>query len=93
MQSVKESLKKTQDGDIETLIYRILLQYWTTPHTTTVVSLGELLMKRKLITRLSRVRPDQQLRMYDKQEEAKERHDQHAKQGFCERGPCLCAHF
>ena len=35
VQSVKESLKKTLDGDIETHIFQILLQYGTTPHTTT----------------------------------------------------------
>ena len=78
--SVKESLQKTQAEDIEMHICRILLQYQTTPHTTTRVSTNELLMKRKLTTRLSRIHPDLLQCVYDKQVVAKERHDQHAKQ-------------
>ena len=60
VQSVKESLKKTQDGDTEMCICRILLQYRITPLITTGVSPAELLMKRKLAVRLSRVQPDLQ---------------------------------
>ena len=55
------------------------MQYETTPHTTTSVSPAELLMKRKLTTKLSRVHPDLQQQMYDKQIVAKERHHQHVK--------------
>ena len=80
-------LKKTQDGDVETRIYRILLQYRTTPHKTREVSPAELLMKRKLTTRFSRVHPDLQQRLYDKQVVTKERQDQHEKQSeFVEGG-------
>lgn len=52
------------------------MQYHTTPHTTTGVSTAKLLNKRKLTSRLSRIHPNLQVCMYEKQENVKERHYQ-----------------
>ena len=51
VQTFKEAMRKITNGDIETRVYRMLLHYRTTPHTTTGLSPAEILMNRKLATR------------------------------------------
>ncbi|CAB4030743.1 Transposon Tf2-9 poly, partial [Paramuricea clavata] len=60
---VKEALAKqviqgTQGVSMKHRLANFLLRYRTTPHSTTGVSPGELMMKRRLRTRLSLVKPD-----------------------------------
>ena len=65
------------EGDLETRIAHFLLDYRITPHSTTGVSPAELLIGRKLRTRLDRIIPDVAGRAIMKQTIQKERHDQH----------------
>ena len=62
-------------GTLEDRISRFLFPYRTTPHTTTGVSLAELLMGRKLKTRLDLVRPGLEERVIDRQTRQKKGHD------------------
>ena len=56
-----------------------LLKYRATPHTTTGVSPAELLMKRKLRTKLNLIVPNTASLVRQKQEHQKQTHDHHAK--------------
>uniref|UniRef100_A0A6B0V699 Putative tick transposon n=1 Tax=Ixodes ricinus TaxID=34613 RepID=A0A6B0V699_IXORI len=58
VQTVKEKLKKTQPGDFECRIARVLFAYRTTPHSLTGRSPAELLMGRRLKTALNLLQPD-----------------------------------
>ena len=66
VQSFKNALKKmdsTPSGDSITRLNRFLFAYRTTPKTTTEMSPAELLMNRKVTTRLSLIKPSIQKRM------------------------------
>ncbi|CAB3983487.1 Transposon Ty3-I Gag-Pol poly, partial [Paramuricea clavata] len=73
---VKEALAKqviqgTQGVSMKHRLANFLLRYRTTPHSTTGVSPGELMMKRRLRTRLSLVKPDLAQVVEGKQEQQK----------------------
>ena len=76
----KEGYEKMEEGSIQTKLSRFLLSYRTTPHSTTGVPPAELLMKRKLHTRLNRLIPSIANRVQDKQSQQKTAHDYHAKE-------------
>ena len=46
VQSFKDSLKKIKEENIKTLVFKILLQFHTTAHSTKGLSPAELLMKK-----------------------------------------------
>jgi transposase InsO family protein len=76
MSVVKEALAKqviqgTQGVSMKHRLANFLLRYRTTPHSTTGVSPGELMMKRRLRTRLSLVKPDLAQVVEGKQEQQK----------------------
>ena len=52
VQILKNSLKKSEPGDIDKQLARLLFHYRTTPHATTDISPAELLMGRPLRTHL-----------------------------------------
>lgn len=56
VQTVKEGLRKQQGSDIHCRLAKFLLSYRTTPQSTTGVTPAELLMKRRLRTRLDLLR-------------------------------------
>ena len=58
VQTFKRMLKTAEGDQVEEKLARILFQYRTTPHTVSGQSPAELLMKRKLRTRLDVMRPD-----------------------------------
>ena len=79
IQTLKESLKKSKTGSLETRISRFLFKYRTTPHTTTGISTAELLMGRQLRSHLSLLHPD--FTIHDrvlKQQSQKDHHDSRA---------------
>ena len=80
VQSLKENLKKSKAGSLETMISRFLFKYQTTPHTTTGISPAELLMGRQLCSHLSLLHPDFSLqnRVTNKQQNQKCHHDAYA---------------
>ena len=80
VQTLKENLKKSKAGSLETRISRFLFKYRMTPHTTTGISPAELLMGRQLRSHLSLLHPDFSLqnRVTNKQQNQKSHHDAHA---------------
>lgn len=71
VQSFKSAMKKMSSSpsvdSIQTRVNRFLFAYRTTPQTTTEMSPAELLMNRKLTTKLSLIKPNLQRRLSAKQ--------------------------
>ena len=80
VQTLKEGLKKSANGDLETRLARFLFKYRTTPHSTTGVSPAELLMGRKLRSHLDLVQPDLSSRVLKRQAGQKAGHDKRVKE-------------
>ena len=80
IQTLKESLKKSKTGSLETSISRFLFKNRITPHTTSGISPAELLMGRQLRSHLSLLHPDLTIqdRVSNKQQRQKDYHDLHA---------------
>ena len=80
IQTLKESLKKSKTGSVETRISRFLFKYRTTPHTTPGIAPAELLMGRKLCSHLSLLHPDFTIqdRVLNKHQSQKDHHDSRA---------------
>ena len=51
-------MRKQSSGSVQTELAKILLDYRTTPHTTTGVAPAQLLMGRRLTTSIDRLFPD-----------------------------------
>ena len=79
VRAFKEGVEKMEEGTMQDKLSRFLLKYRTTPHTTTGVSPEELLMKRKLRTKLNLIVPNTASLVRQKQEHQKQTHDHHAK--------------
>jgi len=79
VQTLKEGLKKLNDGCLATKLFRFLLQYGITSHTTTGQSPAQLLMGRSLHSHLDQLLPDLQSHMQEKQQPQKDRYDHHTK--------------
>ena len=67
VQTLKRGLKSTKGDSLEERLAVFLFTYRITPHTTTGVSPAELLMKRRLRSRLDRLFPDLHQRVEKKQ--------------------------
>ena len=70
-QILKNSLKKSEPGDIDKQLARLLFHYRTTPHATTGISPAELLMGRPLCTHLDLLRPNIATRVHMSQDSQK----------------------
>ena len=79
VQIFKQGMKKVSNGTIWDRIARFLFQYRITPHTTTGLPPCEMLMGRKLRSRLDLLRPDIQARVISKQAKQKSNRDKHCK--------------
>ena len=79
VRAFKEGVEKMEEGTMQDKLSRFLLKYRTTPHTTTGVPPAELLMKRKLKTKLDLIVPNTASLMRQKQERQKQTHDHNAK--------------
>ena len=73
----QSGLIRMGNGNIEHNLLRFLLVYRRTPHSTTGVSPSELLMNRKLKSRLDLIRPDINTTVTNKQHDQKNHHDLH----------------
>ena len=81
VQTLKNALKKEPGGiSLETQISRFLFSYCITPHSTTGVAPSELLMGRRLRSRLDLLHPDIAERVRKRQLVQKDSHDQHCQQ-------------
>ena len=79
VQIVKRGLKKVTSGNMSARIAQVLFTYRITPHTTTGVSPAELLLGRRLRTKLDLIRPNTAKRVEERQEAQKAKHDSKAK--------------
>ena len=83
VQSVKNGIKKARvlndNESLESRLYRFLLQYNKIPQSTTGMAPCELLMKRKLRSRIDLVKPDVSTKVERNQSKMKDRHDKKAK--------------
>ena len=75
VQTVKQGLKQMEGDFVEEKLSRFLHKYRITPHSTTGISPAELLMGRRLCSRLDLLYPDVTDRVEGKQWEQKRIHD------------------
>ena len=78
VQIFKTGMKKMREGTLQERMARVLFTYRTTPHTTTGVTAAELLMGRRLRTRLDHLKPDLSRRVELNQSRQKHSHNAHA---------------
>ena len=71
-------MKKVTSGTIGNRVARLLFHYRITPHTTTGLSPSEMLLGRKLRSRLDFLKPDIQQKVIQKQAKQKSDHDKHS---------------
>lgn len=81
VQVFKHGVRKQSSGSIHDKIARVLFQYHTTPHRTTGITPAELLLGRKLRSRLDLLKPNIEQKVAAKQQQQKNFHDTHC----CER--------
>ena len=81
VQTIKNGLKKAklETAKLETGLYRFLLTYNKIPQSTTGIAPCELLMKRKLRSRIDLIKPDISVKVEDSQSKMKERYDTKSK--------------
>ena len=75
MQTVKQGLRQMQGGSIQENLSKLLFKYRITPHSTTGIPPSELLMGRRLRSRLDLLFPDVSSNVEDKQFKQKLAHD------------------
>ena len=66
------------DGTITDKLSQLLFSYRITPHSTTGVSPGQLMMGRNLKSRFDLLKPNLVTRVEQKQQQQKQNHDAHA---------------
>jgi ribosomal protein L21E len=75
VQTLKQGVKKTQGGSLQERLSKFLFKYRLTPHSTTGVAPSEMLMGRKLRSRLDLLFPDMSEKVRKQQEKQKENRD------------------
>lgn len=78
VQVFKTGMRKMREGTLRERLARVLFSYRTTPHSTTGVTPAELLMGRRIRTRLDHLKPDLGRRVELNQSRQKFSHDAHA---------------
>lgn len=79
VQVVKNGLKKRVTGSMSRRLAKVLFSYRMTPQTITGTSPAELLLGRRLRTRMDLLRPNAADRVEKKQQQQKAQHDRRAK--------------
>ena len=79
VQSFKEGMKRIRDGSINTQLARYLFKYRSTPHTSTGMSLAEMLCGQKLRTQLDVLVPSVRKTVRNAQDRQKRNHDMHCR--------------
>ncbi|CAC5370730.1 unnamed protein product [Mytilus coruscus] len=75
VQSFKEGMKKIKEGTVQEKLNRFLFNYCITPQTKTGLAPSELLMKRKLKSRLDLFFPNIEKRVQERQQKQKHYHN------------------
>lgn len=91
VQIVKRGLKKVTDGSMNTRLAKVLLAYRITPHSTTGVSPAELLLGRRVQTRLDLLKPHTAERVESNQNKQKVKHDAGSKSRTFQTGDSVFA--
>lgn len=91
VRTIKDGLKRLRSGSLETQSSRLLFSYRTTPQSTTGISPSEMLMNRRLNTRLTALVPDLENKVMHRQQMQKQHHDQHATQRVFDVGDTVYA--
>ena len=91
VQTVKEGLKRMAGDSLSTQLSRFLFKYRLTPQTTTGRTPAELLMGRRPKARLDLLCPDMKMKVVEKQEKQKERHDRCARDRQLQPNDCVYA--
>lgn len=79
VQVVKQGIRKQSTGSIHDKIARTLFQYRITPHSTTGTTPAEMLMGRRLRSRLDLLKPNLEQKVTEKQQQLKSFHDNHCR--------------
>ena len=79
VQLFKQAIRKQSTGSIHDKIARVLFQYRITPHSTTGISPAEMLLGRKLRSRLDLLKPNLEQKVAVKQQQQKSFHDSHCR--------------
>ena len=77
VQIFKQGMRKIRNGTLEERLAKLLFNYWTTPHTTTGLTPGELMFGQHLSTRFDRIFPSVRDRVKESQERQKYSFDKH----------------
>ena len=77
VQVFTKGISKQSTGTLNDQISRLLFQYRITPHSTTGISPAEMLIGRRLHSRLDLLKPSMEQRVTNKQQQQKENHDRH----------------
>ena len=80
VQVFKKGISKQSTGTLNDQISRLLFQYRITPHSTTGISPAEMLIGRRLRSRLNLLKPSMEQRVTNKQQQQKENHDRHCRE-------------
>ena len=75
VQSFKAGIKKTPGESVQQRLSKFLFQYRITPHTTTGIPPAELLMNRRLRSKLDLLYPELTAKVENKQLKQKQQHD------------------
>ena len=89
MQMVERGVQKMQTGLHTDRLVKFLLNYRTTPLTTTGVTPAELLIGRYLQTRFHKLYPNRREDVEKHQPQQKHDHDKHAKRRHLQPGDCV----
>ena len=92
VQTFKDFMKKMKEGSVEVNVSRFLLQYCTTPHSTTGISPAEMLIGRHLRSRLDLVVPDIRSKVLKKQQTQIINHDKKARNRTLQVGDTVSVH-
>ena len=91
VQTFKEGMKRLKTSSVETRLARFLLKHWVTPHSSTGMSLSELMMGRRLRTQLDLLHPDTGREVQRSQDRQKLPHDSRANPRHLEAGKTIYA--
>lgn len=86
VQTIKNGIRKMEEGNLQLKLSRVLLNYRITPQSTTGKSPAELLMNRQLRSCLNLLQPSLTQRVEKKQAYQKSNHDKQAQERSFEEG-------
>ena len=80
VQTFKSGMRKLTEGTVETKLVRFLLNYRTTPHSTTRMTPAELMFGRQLRTRFYLLHPELNVKIERKQQQQKKNFNRNVQQ-------------